>query len=175
VQSKAHLDEHDSDEPVVYVEVGNNIVLGDLSESTVRSPNTQRSEEKTQSDVGSDDLVPVSLIEDGRRRLEVVRPFGVGLLTRSVSNEVERPTEELLSEEGEEDDDGRVVDGLDELGLPLLGDVEPVDVLLGLVEGRVGHLLSSSRNEDFVSILVTGSGVMSTVGDPPGVVRDSKS
>jgi len=83
--------------------------------------------------------------------------------------------EKLLEQEVDEDEERSVSDSLSQLELSLLGDVETLDVLLGLVEFGVVQLIPGSGNEDLVSSDVTGSSVVSTVRDPPGVVRNSES
>lgn len=81
----------------------------------------------------------------------------------------------LLSEKVDEDEEGSVSNGLGELELSLLGDVQSLEIFLLLVELGVLVLLPGSGNEDLVSSNVSGGRVMSTVRDPPRVVWDSKS
>lgn len=64
------------------------VVGGDLGEGSVVSPGSKSSEEKSDSNVGRDDLVSVSLVEDDGVRVEVVGELGVGLLSRCVPDEV---------------------------------------------------------------------------------------
>lgn len=145
---------------MVDVEVGHNVILGNLSKPSVVSPTTESSKENRESDVRRDDLSAVAFVEDGRGGLEVVGPLGVRELSGRVPNEVEGPAEKLLGGEVEENDERSIVDGLEKLGLPLLSHVESVNVLLGLIEGGVVELLSGSRDEDLVSSEVASRGVM---------------
>lgn len=61
---------------------------------------------------------------------------------------VHLPSDELLGEKVDEDEQGSVTDSLGELVLSLLGNVEALNVLLGLVKSGVLELVSGSRNED---------------------------
>jgi hypothetical protein len=95
------LKERNHNEPVVREEVGNSIVLDDVSETAdVVTEDGESSEGEDEEEVGEEDLVTVTLVEDDGVGGEVVRPGGEVLLTRGVDEEVGGPSDELRATEG---------------------------------------------------------------------------
>lgn len=114
-------------------------------------------------------------VEDDGRRVEVVGELGVVLLTGRVADEVHGPPEELLGEEVDQDEERCVANGLLQLELPGLGDVEAFDVLGRFVKLGVLELIAGPGHEDFVTSEMSSGSVVTAVRDPPRVVRDGQS
>lgn len=167
------LQERDRDQPVVDVEVRNEIIGSDLGERAVVSPSTEDGEKKGDSEIRCNDLLPVSLVKDNRVGVEMVGEFRVVLLSRGVSDEVHRPAEELLSEQVSHHEKWGIADGLGKFELSSLGDVEAFDILFALIESGVAMLVSGAGNENLITSEVTGSSVMSAMRDSPAVVRNT--
>lgn len=89
------LQEGDGHQPVVDVKVRDQVVVDDLREGSAVGPGAQGTKQEGDSDVRRDDLSVVSLVEDDGVGVEVVGEPGVVLLTRGVSDQVQRPAEEL--------------------------------------------------------------------------------
>jgi hypothetical protein len=112
---------------------------------------------------------------------------GVTKLSRSVPDQVQRPSKELVHHHVEELVDGSILNSLSELGLSESGNanintaqsdaledlLDTLDLLI-LLDGGVAQLGSSSGDKDLVSGHVSSGGVVLTVRDSPRVVRDKE-
>jgi hypothetical protein len=65
------LSKGDGDQPVVDLQVGQDVEHQDLLESSLAGPEADGREDDQETDVGHDDLGPVFGLEDDRGRLEV--------------------------------------------------------------------------------------------------------
>lgn len=159
------LEVGDHDEPVVDAEVRDEVVLDDAGEATVEV--AEEGDERDHADeesVREENLGAVALVEDERRRLEVVGPRRVPQLTGGVAEEVRGPTEELLDEEPVQAVDRRVLEELVEFNVGR--DAE-------LLAGRGGLVVrGGTGDKDLVAGHVAGRGVVLGVRDAPRVVRD---
>lgn len=70
------LSEGDGDQPVVDLEVRQDVQDQGLLESTLADPVSDGREDDQETDVGHDDLGPVLGLEDDGRRLEVCESVG---------------------------------------------------------------------------------------------------
>lgn len=95
------------------------------------------------------------------------------LLTGSVSDEVRGPTEQLLDDQVAQDVQRRVSDSFLKFELPRFSHFVSINFgfLLDFTDLGLGPCLG---NKDFVSGHVSGSGVVTSVGDSPRVVRYEK-
>lgn len=168
------LQESNRDEPVVDPEVGNEVHDGYFSETSVVGPDTEKTESDGESEVRSEDLVPVIRAENDGTRLEVVGVFRVMFLSRSVPAEVHLPADELLHEQPEENGDRCVSYGFFEFLLSLFRQAQTVDFTIFFKRGET-LLASGLGYKDFISSHVAGGGVMTTVRDSPRVIRYEKS
>ena len=134
-------DEH---QPVVDPEVRNDVEHNDLGNGPFVCPVAEDREGAQEANVGSDDLAPVLRLEDDRVGVEVcgiqhqivgtrckgeegrhtVGPLGVVQLAGSVTDQVQGPAEELLSNSVGECDDGRVAESFAHLHLAHLGNAD---------------------------------------------------
>lgn len=67
------LGKGDGDQPVVDLQVGQDVEHQDLLESTLAGPVSDGREDNQETDIGHDDLGPVLGLEDDRGRLEVCK------------------------------------------------------------------------------------------------------
>jgi hypothetical protein len=97
----------------------------------------------------------------------------VPLLTGSVTDQVSGPSEQLLDYQVSQDDDRSIANSVLQFLLPLLADGNTLvlSLLLDLGNSQLGP---GSGNKDLIPGDVTGSGVVTTVRDPPRVVRDQE-
>ena len=159
-------------EPVVDQEVDGKVETSDFTKATLGAPVVEDTKRDRQTNVGSDDLPEVRGLEDDRRGRKVVGSLGVVALTRGVADEVHGPAKGLLEDGTPERRDGRLGEGVTELGLAEGRNGKTS--LLGELGGEAA-LLAGLGDEDLVTGEVAGRGVVATVGDAPRVVRNEKS
>ena len=166
------LEVGDEHEPVVDPEVRKNVKDEHLGDGALVSPVAETGHDGGDTDVREDDVEVVPGLEDDRLWVEVVGSGGVRRLSTGVHDQVSGPSEDLSDEKVEADHNRRVLNSLSELLLTELGNVDTKDLVL--VGGAETDLASGLWDEDFVAGKVTGGGVVTTVGDPPRVVRDKQ-
>lgn len=150
-------------------EVGREVVGEDLGEATLHAPVAKGTKGEREAKVRDEDVADIASLEDGRRRLEVVRALAV-LLARGVQDEVERPAERLLQDHVEQDPDRGVVEEV--IGL-LVNGTELARELLQT--GAELQLRAGLGDEDLIASHVAGSGVVLSVRDAPAVVGNEQS
>jgi hypothetical protein len=195
------LEVGDEDEPVVDVKVRDTVDDEHLGEAPLDGPVGKTGKHGTDSNVGDDDLGSLGVSENvgpgvvvctSARSVHMSRQLTVGVggvtkLSRSVPDQVQRPSEELVHHHVEELVDGSIFNSLSELGLSESGNadisttqsnaledlLDTLDLLI-LLDGGVAQLGSSSGDKDLVSGHVSSSGVVLTVRDSPRVVRNKE-
>jgi hypothetical protein len=167
------LEVGNENEPVVNPKVRNGVKHEHLGNRALVGPVAKTSHDRGDTDVGQDNVKVVTSLEDDGSGVEVVGTGRVVRLSTGVHNKVSGPSEDLANEQVEANHDRRVLESFTELVLSELGKVHTEHFTL-LLDGTNPNDASGLGNKDFVTSKVTGSGVVTTVGNSPGVVRNEE-
>lgn len=171
------LEESDGNKPVVYPEIRNEVVRDHLSETSLCTPIVETAENQANTQIRSDDLGEMTRVKDCRRWVEVIGASWIVLLTRSVSNQVHWPADELLEEEVDKDGEWSVLEEFRNLQLLFFRHVDTGEnflISIFIVELRAISLSTCFRDKDLVSRHVTGGSVVFSMANSPAVVRDKE-
>jgi hypothetical protein len=149
------LEVGNENEPVVNPKVRNGVKHEHLGNRALVGPVAKTSHDRGDTDVGQDNVKVVTSLEDDGSGVEVVGTDRVVRLSTGVHNKVSGPSEDLANEQVEANHDRRVLESFTELVLSELGKVH-------------------TEHFTLLTSKVTGSGVVTTVGNSPGVVRNEE-
>jgi hypothetical protein len=169
------LEESDGNEPVVDPEVGDEVPDGHVVEPELLDEEVQSGTHQSDTNVAQNDELGVTVLVKRAAGVEVVDTATktvllalattlllllVVVVASDVGHEVVGPADELLENEHDQSE-----------GRSLLSEVSK---LVGHLAETSSLLLASSGNKDHVTLHVTGSLVVLSVGDLPAEVGDEK-
>jgi len=165
------LSKRNSDQPMVDLQVRQDVENKDLLESTLRHPVSNDGEDDSETEVGDQDLGSVFRLEDDGRGGEVVGEPRVPLLSTSVPDQISRPSEQLLNDQVVEDDNRSITDSFLEFFLSLLRDGSSIQLSF-LLDSRRTDLAPRLGNKHFIPGHMPRSRMMPSMTDPPRMIRN---
>jgi len=124
--------------------------------------------------IRNDDVVPLMICENDRRRLEVVGEAWIRALASRVGDEVHWPAEEQLERAVRCSKEGRVAYGLPHFRHHFVGDADPERVVDCTVQGRKTEFGTCFWDEDLVEVHVACACMVAGMADTPGVIWDAE-
>jgi len=165
------LSKRNSDQPMVDLQVRQDVENKDLLESTLRHPVSNDGEDDSETEVGDQDLGSVFRLEDDGRGGEVVGEPRVPLLSTSVPDQISGPSEQLLNDQVVEDDNRSITERFLEFFLSLLRDGSPIQLSL-LGSSRRTNLTPRLGNKHLIPRHMPSSRMMPPMTDPPRMIRN---